>query len=157
MTWIQTAVGLLLLLAGEPLDHPVWGKRQLARAVMHAYYNYDVPPALLLAVAIHESRMNPRARGGIGEVGLWQLHPQYHARGLRELCGLEPAQCAGLHAARAASWLRQGYEICGTWEGALVTYNRGHGCHGRREYVSRVLREWRYVESLVPDMSKGEI
>lgn len=38
-----------------------------------------VDPHLALAIATVESNMNPDAIGGMGEVGLFQLRPEYHA------------------------------------------------------------------------------
>lgn len=36
-----------------------------------------IDPKLALAVAKVESNLNPEARGAIGEIGLFQIHPKY--------------------------------------------------------------------------------
>lgn len=40
--------------------------------------NHGLDPDLAVAIAITESSLNPNAIGGLGEVGLFQLRPEYH-------------------------------------------------------------------------------
>lgn len=40
-------------------------------------------PALLIAIAEVESKLDPKAKGALGEVGLFQLRPEFH-KGVRE-------------------------------------------------------------------------
>lgn len=40
---------------------------------------HGVNPELALAIAQVESRLNPKARGSKGEIGVFQLRPEYHA------------------------------------------------------------------------------
>jgi soluble lytic murein transglycosylase-like protein len=48
---------------------------QITKSARHA----GVDPTLALAIAEVESGMNPDAVGALGEIGLFQLRPEYHA------------------------------------------------------------------------------
>jgi soluble lytic murein transglycosylase-like protein len=48
-------------------------------AALKAAKKHRVDPALVLAIMKVESNFNPDARGSVGEVGLMQLHPRFHA------------------------------------------------------------------------------
>lgn len=39
---------------------------------------HNLDPKLVLSIAMVESGMNPNAVGGLGEIGLFQLRPEYH-------------------------------------------------------------------------------
>lgn len=145
MTWPQV-VFLLLLTHGRPVDHPRWGAKPLARATTQAAGEYGVPRELLIAIAIHESRMDYRAVGDEGEESMWQILPRVHGS-MHELCGLDPEDCAHTVASRAAWYLRRQIDRCGSTRRGIAAYNRGH-CGRAPEYVSHVMREWRYVQEL---------
>lgn len=46
----------------------------------------DLPGLLVAAIILEESRVNPKARGKAGEIGLMQIHPRYW-RGRYPECG----------------------------------------------------------------------
>lgn len=46
--------------------------------IMEVASEYGVDPQLAVAIAVVESGMNPEARGALGEVGLFQLRPEFH-------------------------------------------------------------------------------
>jgi len=123
--------------------------RELARLSWWAGDAYGVPPGLLMAVALHESAGNPRARGSVGEYGPWQLHPRSpHGRAVLALCEADREHCLE-YQARAAAWLLATHrEDCGSrvgaeWEWALRAYNSGR-CRARvsRGYARAVLGRW---------------
>jgi hypothetical protein len=63
---------------------------------------YQLDRSLLLGIAFTESSFNPRARGSIGERGLYQLRPEYF--------GADASDCPRTNARAAAEhliWLRK--------------------------------------------------
>lgn len=44
---------------------------------VHAIAN-GINPNLALAIAKNESKLNPKARGSLGEIGVFQLRPEFH-------------------------------------------------------------------------------
>jgi len=55
--------------------------RPVCREIAARAPGYGVRPALALAVAWHESRLNPHAIGALGEVGPLQVRPEMHCGG----------------------------------------------------------------------------
>lgn len=51
---------------------------QIEREIVAAALKHGVNPDLALAIAEVESGLNPRAIGGLGEIGIFQLRPEYH-------------------------------------------------------------------------------
>lgn len=39
---------------------------------------HNIDPKLVYAIAIVESNLNPKAVGGVGEIGVFQLRPEFH-------------------------------------------------------------------------------
>jgi len=86
LAWL---IFLLLLLAGAG---SLWEWREVREhrsdsAILHAAQRYGVEPALVKAVVWRESRFDPQAVGGAGEVGLMQV---------TEIAGMEWAETAGV-------------------------------------------------------------
>lgn len=146
MTWTQLMF-LLLLTHGRPTDHPRWGAEPLARATTQAAAEYDVPREVLVAIAIHESRLDFTVTGQAGEESMWQILPDAHGS-VRELCGLDPEDCAHTTAAVAARYLARQIKRCGSLRRGIAAYNLGH-CGRNRDYVAGVMREWRYITELL--------
>lgn len=48
----------------------------IADAILKEAKRNQLSPLLLLSVIFHESRLNPKALGGVGEIGLMQLRPE---------------------------------------------------------------------------------
>ena len=115
------------------------------QAAAVAGLQHGVPLELMLGMAETESRFQvepDEPAGGIGERGPWQLNPrQPWGHRAHRLCQLYPgAPCAQAEAYEAAKLLRAGYDRCGTWTGALTSYNhRGGPCYDSA-YAGRVLR-----------------
>ena len=63
------------------------GRREYLDLVTRAAEQAGLPPAVADAVAHVESRYDPSAFGGVGEIGLMQVRPK------RQLCSAMPAAC----------------------------------------------------------------
>lgn len=131
--------------------------RSLEHAVQQAA-TQQVSAELLLAVARHESRLDPTARGKAGEVGLWQLHPRYRwGREVLEHCpSYWENECLLEQAEWAAYVLGDNLRRCGTLPGALSAYNTG-SCDSPvgLKYAKRVLRGLRIVQRYASAVEGG--
>ena len=76
-----------------------------------------VPVPIFLGLIERESNFNPDAVGSTGDVGIAQLNPRYHPRGVAE----DPAQALPY----AARYLKRMFNRFGSWEEALAAYNWG--------------------------------
>jgi soluble lytic murein transglycosylase-like protein len=50
----------------------------IKKTIVETSVRYGVDPQLALAIAERESNLNPDAVGSIGELGVFQLRPEYH-------------------------------------------------------------------------------
>jgi hypothetical protein len=126
------------------------------RLVEFAHYLIDagerngIDPWLLAAMAFRESGMNPFAIGGVGELGILQLHPKNpRAKTVRFVkderyrmrCQKEAGACQREVVDRAAEILARSLELCdGDLNLALGAYNTGR-CGGNKRYATRILSE----------------
>lgn len=108
-----------------------------------------VSPWLLAAMALRESGLHPFASGGVGEVGILQLHPKRKdTRRLRfltdtkyrERCRRLVGACQAELILTAARALSRAIDRCGTTLRALRAYNTGR-CNGTTTYPVRVSQE----------------
>lgn len=53
-------------------------KRDIVKIIRASAIHYGIDPEVAVAIAKTESSLNPKAIGGAGEVGLFQLHPEFH-------------------------------------------------------------------------------
>lgn len=53
-------------------------KKEITQKITLAARAGDLDPDLALAIAMTESSLNPKAVGALGEIGVFQLRPQYH-------------------------------------------------------------------------------
>jgi|LSQX01.2.fsa_nt_gb hypothetical protein len=91
---------------------------ELAREILRAANSTEnVEPELILTMAFCESTLRTTARGGLGEVGIMQIHG-VAKRG----CDMETRQ-GQLNC--GAKFLQESYNICGSWEGSLTRYATG--------------------------------
>lgn len=123
----------------------------------------NVDPYILASMAWFESRYNPYAVGGAGEMGVFQIHPSnrgglaFLAKGrtgdrYRAACKTEEGQCQLEVALHAAAILSRRIEKCGSVEQGLSAYNTGKcGSKAGAKYASRIMRmadEFRPVEAM---------
>ncbi|MCM2281105.1 MAG: lytic transglycosylase domain-containing protein [Bdellovibrionaceae bacterium] len=136
----------------------------LAQALLQAAQRHRLDPLLLLAVATQESRVNPRAIGRNGEVGLMQLKLSTAVWVARRL-GLPPPTREALFdpnlnltlAAAYLSYLQEQFPNSPT--AFLSAYNLGprgyrhqSKAQGRVQYHQRVLRHY---DQLLQDVSRA--
>lgn len=53
-------------------------RNEIEAAILEAAERHEIEPDLALAIAEVESSFNPNAVGGLGEIGIFQLRPEYH-------------------------------------------------------------------------------
>ena len=93
---------------------------------------YGLPEELALLPLI-ESGFNPFAVSPSGAAGIWQLMPQTARRfGLRVDSKVDERFDLTKSTHAAARYLKELYEMFGSWELVLAAYNCGEGCVRRR-------------------------
>jgi hypothetical protein len=117
-----------------------------------------IDPWLLAAMAFRESGLNPFAVGGVGELGILQLHPRSptskNVRFVKDgwyrmRCKREPGACQREVVDRAAEVLARAVVLCGgDMDRALSAYNTGR-CGGNSSYARRVRREVEWLKGAV--------
>ena len=132
----------------------VCSNREIAQAILKSADEFDVPPALALALSWEESRFNPRAvspRNSDGSIdrGLFQLNN-------RSFPGLELTAFFDIkiNTYYAMSHLRHCLDSGGSEVSALAMYNAGAGrVRGAGtpkvtlDYISRILENMRKIEN----------
>lgn len=95
---------------------------QFTQAINKAAKAYRIEPAVISTVVKIESSCDPNAKGGRGEIGLMQIKPAT-AIGL----GADPKKLShpAYNVQIGTKYLRQQYDKFGSWEGAVLAYNRG--------------------------------
>lgn len=122
--------------------------RVYAKYIFKYSLEFDLDPWLLAAIAMHESNYNASTVGGIGERGLFQLHP-YSPWGRKskfvsdkkynKLCKSRIGHCQWEVTGIAAETLRAHFDDLKRLENVLTIYNTGHAKPVRRIYVKSVL------------------
>ena len=88
------------------------------RAMSRRYARaHDVPPGLFERLIERESGFDPYAVGPTGDLGIAQLNPRFHPRGV--------AADVDKALDYAAGYLRSLYDRFGTWQQAVAAYNWG--------------------------------
>jgi hypothetical protein len=123
---------------------------EFAHYLSEAGERNGIDPWVLAAMAFRESGLNPFAVGGVGELGILQLHPRSatskNIRFVKDAwyrlrCKREPGACQKEVVDRAAEVLARSVVLCGgDIDLALGAYNTGR-CGGNKEYARRVRRE----------------
>ena len=97
-----------------PVETETPNYRAMARRYAQAH---DVPPGLFERLIERESGFDPYAVGPTGDLGIAQLNPRFHPRGV--------AADADQSLDYAAGYLRSLYDRFGTWQQAVAAYNWG--------------------------------
>lgn len=99
---------------------------RIADALLVASRAHQVAPALLAAVAEHESSYDPQAVSKTGDWGVWQLNPRsaWSARAA-VVCSAKADLCLLAQANEAASLLQQHRRQCGSWRLSVAAYHTG--------------------------------
>lgn len=100
--------------------------KEYQQSIEAAAAKYGVPVSILAGVLHTESAFDPevisgRKRGGAGEIGIGQFMP-----GTAKEFGIDPTD-AHASIAATAKYLSESKAKFGSWEGAMVAYNRGNG------------------------------
>ena len=141
--------GIVILVQKDPLGVLVDDTR-FSDEIAAAAQKHGVPPQLVRALIFQESRFDPKARGGKGEIGLMQILPKgavadwakYHKVPLpRENELFEPVKNLEIGCWYLGSALRRWKEYKCSVELALAHYNAG---------ASRA-KKWK------PDTPDGEV
>jgi len=165
-------MGLLMFFYREDLRDLTVDDTKYADQIRESAERYGLPPELVRAVVFQESRFNPAAVGGKGEVGLMQLLPEgavaewakaagRTAPGSRELADVRTNLNIGCwYLSRA---VRRWEKFDCKYELALAQYNAGEsraakwkpeeydgdvidriGIKSTRHYVSRIMKRYEY-------------
>lgn len=111
--------------------------------VMYAADRHGVEPAVLFAIAKHESNFDPKVIGYTGDLGLFQINPQWHLHRFNNVDWRNPWANASVGAYILADNLR----VTGTVRTALKRYVGGNYAVQKpskhvRGYVERVLESY---------------
>lgn len=144
--------GVILTLLATPAKATGLSKKQLStvKSISSSIKNPSNKEALL-AIAFIESSFNPRAVGGVGEVGLFQLHPRYFKIS-RKATISEQVVAAERH----LIWLKHKCNIKATSR-LIVAWNRG--CKKAKSLSIEAARHTRYYKkyNLAKEFISGEI
>jgi soluble lytic murein transglycosylase-like protein len=72
---IAILVLILVLLTGHSLEARTL---EVERIIRDKSTQYNLNPDLMVAIARTESGLDPNAVGGLGEIGVFQLRPEFH-------------------------------------------------------------------------------
>lgn len=114
-----TFINLFAIISGLSISTVV-SHAGMKEDIARVAYDMGEDPLLLQAIAKVESSFNPKARGKIGEIGLFQIRPEYHPirpemnvreqtrvaikllKALKVECGKKFLQCWNMGPARTA-------------------------------------------------------
>ncbi len=80
LDWIVLIIlGLFVLVSiTKPIPVNAQTRSEIESVIVRAAKAHRINPELALAIAEIESQFDPNAKGSLGEVGLFQLRPEYH-------------------------------------------------------------------------------
>lgn len=148
---------LLELCLSLALSVPQHRIAAVVQPVMYAADRHSVDPAMLFAIAKHESNFNAKAVGGVGELGLFQINPRYHMHRFNNVDWRNPWANASVGAFIFADNLR----VTGTVRTALKRYNGGNKAARDpsprvRAYANRVLESYARARKCFDEPKAGK-
>lgn len=103
-----------------------------------------IDPDLAVAIAEVESHLNPKATGKLGEVGIFQLRPEYHGQNIRDV---------RRNTEVAVAYLLELKDVCGAYGDAFfICFNLGPA-HSTIRYP-RKFKYYRKVMAVKVEVSK---
>lgn len=109
---------VLLLTLIITMNDAVAGEEKYGKLIREAALEHGIDPDLALAIAEVESKFNPNAVGALGEIGIFQLRPEFHAVTAGDVRGNARTAMAYLNTIRRPCAHKYG-------DGFWVCYNRG--------------------------------
>jgi soluble lytic murein transglycosylase-like protein len=77
--YIYTSLILLACMhACDSKSEELLSRQQIEFLIRQSAVRHGIDPELAVAIATVESKLNPEMVGGLGEIGLFQLRPEYH-------------------------------------------------------------------------------
>ena len=108
---------------------------------------YNIPKQLFFNLVTAESNWNAAIVSPRGAIGLAQLMP-----GTAEALGVDPWDALE-NLEGGARYLRQQYDMFGTWEMALAAYNAGPGAVAKYDGIPPYAETKDYVEKIMADVA----
>lgn len=130
---------LIELCLALALNVPLQRVKDVIEPITYAANRHKVDPAILFAIAKHESDLKPGVVGITGDLGLFQINPQWHMHRFNNVDWRNPWANASVGAFILADNLR----VTGTVRAALRRYVGGNYAVTKpsqrvRDYVDRV-------------------
>ena len=126
--------------------------RRYAASIFKYAIEFDLDPWLLAAVSLNESNYDAFTVGGVGEKGIFQLHPKspwgkkskfVSDKRYNKLCKSRIGHCQWEVIGIASETLRAHLDIFKRQERALTVYNTGKALPIRKTYVNAVMNKRR--------------
>lgn len=114
--------------------------REFSLAVLDAAEAHEVPPFLLVAIALRESSILTGQVGTIGETTMFQMTKGFIKAAKRLDSTCDPNTVRG--SARCAAVMLYRYKNeCGTWGEAIAKYATGKRCYPTNKRVAWIMRD----------------
>lgn len=146
---------LLELCLSVALSVPTQRITAVIHPIVYAADRHSVDPAVLFAIAKHESNFDPKVIGYTGDLGLFQINPRWHMHRFNNVDWRNPWANASVGAYILADNLR----VTGTVRTALKRYVGGNYAVHKpsprvRGYVDRVLESYAKARKCFEDSGK---
>jgi hypothetical protein len=76
---VFVGLNVISLFIGCQELHAQTTREDIEKKIERAALTHGIDPALALAIATVESNLNPEAVGSLGEIGIFQLRPEFHS------------------------------------------------------------------------------
>ena len=92
--------------------------------IQQIFRDHDLPPELTYLPVV-ESSYDIYARSSVGALGIWQFMPRTGREYMRVTAAVDERRDPFESSRAAASYLKQAYELLGSWPLAITSYNYG--------------------------------